>query len=871
MKRGVSHSRTPVRRVPDAAPVEESSLSLAVRKLSHFLTPLVQPPDTGVQRWHYVLIALIPAVLTLLNANWLFENGPHMDPWYYFGHFQHFPRFHNLNPEYPGERIVWILPGYLLSHLLGQVPGVIALHVLTFLTCLFAFHFILVRLTDGPTALLSTMLLGCNAYFIGPNGWDFLEAQSWMFLLLSFALVIPRHPRREWMYLTLSSMAWFGMIYGYVAWAVFTPAYLYVVLRFTKNDRNYWRAGFRVVGFFVVGGILATLGCWGTYAAMGGHGFFFAANLQTAIHIGVKLTDNPWLDPTWTQRCTWLILPAVAFLLAAAGTLVRFRRKDGENAVLGFHIFAFVLMVAWTFRPYRILAWDYRASIMLPGLFLVFALLVFRVPRNATRLEWLALTAFAAGLSVAPLGFRYLVLNPPPVTIVLIYCGALVVLGCWRVFRPSGRFVWGTMVFLFPWISMAIMPPYTTTAWRQDYKGYDISERVSRAISLISSRIPRNVFPVFWVSGFERSISSESRAVTCAFFTQAFSMWYFPQVTLPPVNRVPPVGSRVFLMTEDKDAPAGASYNIARAGMPVELLSQDRLQYGDTSYWITQLQILPPALVNIRRGFASAGPVTESPFTLPASGMRRRRFVASQTGIYQFELSGIPSGTRARFGALLPDGLTFLDDAGPPIVENGISILWFRLALKIGETADLGLEIEAAPAVPAHLKLAILRDADPSHTVESFDHLVERPSGNLLANGGFQDGNALWYCIRGVVRPSRDCYYGACMEYAGSSMSQSAIQKVSVPLAPGAQYHLGAWLKVQTVAAQPMIMGVWDETSEQWIASQKVTVTPSWNHYQIPFTAKTNHPVSVRFQNTETSPATVVLDEVVLAASDDRH
>ena len=55
--------------------------------------------------WHYLVILVIPAVLWLINPNWLFQNLGHTDPWYYFGEFWHFPHFQSLLPTYAGERM----------------------------------------------------------------------------------------------------------------------------------------------------------------------------------------------------------------------------------------------------------------------------------------------------------------------------------------------------------------------------------------------------------------------------------------------------------------------------------------------------------------------------------------------------------------------------------------------------------------------------------------------------------------------------------------------------------------------------------------------------------------------------------------------
>src|SRR5215475_10163233 len=107
-----------------------------------------------------LMFLLLPAVLFWFNPNWPFQGLGHMDPWYYFGNIQHFPKYHNLFPAYYGERMTWIAPGVLFVHLFGPVAGVVLLHVATYTISLLLFHGILKQLTDARTAFCATLLLG---------------------------------------------------------------------------------------------------------------------------------------------------------------------------------------------------------------------------------------------------------------------------------------------------------------------------------------------------------------------------------------------------------------------------------------------------------------------------------------------------------------------------------------------------------------------------------------------------------------------------------------------------------------------------------------------------------------------------------------
>jgi len=813
---------------------------------------LTSPPAIEPRFWHYLLIAAIPAILTLLNRNWLFENGPHMDPWYYFGHLLHYPRFHNMIPEYPGERIIWIVPGYLLTHLLGHLPGLITLHILVLLATLFTLYYLVARVVDTPTALLTTVALGCNSYFIGPNGWDFPEGLMFLFLLLSLALVVSDHGPREWLFLLLSGMAWAALLYTYVAWVALTPAYLFAVVRMVRRSGPYVRIAVRVACWTGLGFLVTTAGCAGIYSMMGGRGFFFAHNIDQALNIGVRIKVSPWVDPDWIHKCTWLIFPVLAILIVAVALWPRFHQKTAQRALLEFYLLAFAAMVWMTFRPVRILAFDYHASILVPAVFLVFALQLFRVPSGATRLEWWALMAATAVLSLAPLGSRFLADHAPPATLVVFAAGVILLLVWFNLFRPGDRPVWAAMVLLFAGASYALTPPSTTMAWFYPYKGYDMSKRVSMALNLIGSRIPANTYPAFWMDAKElRSpLASEFRAIMCAFFTQSRSMWLFPLV-----DKVYEPGARLFIFSEQQDSAAGPGYNLARKGMPTKVLSEDRLSYGGVSYWVTQLQVLPPTPANIRASFVRQDIQLhlETPTVLPSPG------------IYQFELSGFPAGAGIHFGALQADGKTWLDDAGPAVEENGESILWFRLAVSSGEPVQLGVHSsDGKPlATSAGLKLAVLRDSDPSHTVHEFNHWVSRPFGNLLQNGGFEEQALDWHWPHGALRSATNCYHDACVEYSAEGDGQFVAEQIPNELTAGKQYEFSGWLRAAQ-SSQPCTVGLWNPSGSQWIARQTLTPQAGWSHFQVRFTAPSADPLLPRLQIEGTARTSILLDEFVL-------
>lgn len=95
---------------------------------------------------------------------------------------------------------------------------------------------------------------------------------------------------------------------------------------------------------------------------------------------------------------------------------------------------------------------------------------------------------------------------------------------------------------------------------------------------------------MFWINNIDDPRSAEYRAVMCAFVTHGFSMWEFPKVD--PTKHYDP-GTPIILVTEKKDVVDSSSETLAKAGMPVKLISQDLIDYGAQPYWVTCLLVVP--------------------------------------------------------------------------------------------------------------------------------------------------------------------------------------------------------------------------------------------------------------------------------------
>jgi hypothetical protein len=563
----------------------------------------------SVPRWQYVALFFIPAALWLINPNWCFQNVGHVDPWYYFGEFEHATQFDRPAIGYPTERMTWNAPGYVLAHIFGHVPGVIILHFSIFLLSIYLFHYILTRLADYRTAFLGALLLGCHPFFIGSNGWDYPEGMAIALIFASLALVIKASSETgaKQVYIFLSAMAWFGVIYTYIAWVAFTPAYLYVAARAAGEPGRVWRSLTRLAILVVLGGLATTGVLWGVYRLLGGSGFFFRANIDTAIGLA-SLKTNPWIDTGWYRAPSWLFFSALAGLLALISVIFRFDRRLSvlARAMLYFNLYCSTVMVILTIRANRLLAFDYRASALIPGAFLTLAILLFRVPASLRNWLFYPIAILSAAVCVLPLAkvnlyqiahyWQFLI----PVFI------AIVILACARWLGSPGRWTWSASIVLLAGLSFPLVPQTPGLAWKGQYRGRDVSIRVAQAVRAIDKVAQPGRYPFFWINNVDDRLTGEYRAIICSFQSINVSMTRFPEFdAAAPLAS----GQIIILITEDKDVVAAAERVLDKAGVRATLVTQDLVAYAEESYWITYLKVLSAPS---RDSFSSLNPEPDS-------------------------------------------------------------------------------------------------------------------------------------------------------------------------------------------------------------------------------------------------------------------
>ena len=547
-----------------------------------------------------VLLSL-PWILFWLNPNWPFQGFEGTDPWYYFGHFIHFPHYARMMPTYANERFMWILPGYILVHLFSPVYGVLALHVLFYSVSVLSVYYLIDRFTEAHTALLTASLFACHPLFIVANSWCYLDGATIAYSLLTLVFIVQiqssRFPR---LCTALAGVWWASLIYTYILWSALTPCFLYFHYKLSSQipARSFleraWKTIVPFATWFGLGAMGLTVFLQGLHIALfADWRFFFKNNMAFAISVS-NLQTNPWSSGNyqWISTAGWIVLPLLA-LITSFWVLARYARlkQKLDPAVAAFvHIYIYiaVFMIIMTIRENRLLEFAHFASQLVPWFFLVFGLTVFKVP-DAWRTPKLglliALWCVICVDLLSPFEFYRLVLG---YGLVPLYAAGLIGITV-RFLSYQNTLAWITCVSLLATVSFGFAASYPGLAWNTQYNAIESTRRVAQAVTKIENRLPTDVYPSFWINNNDDKFTGEYRAIMCSFVAHSLSMYTYPKVEPGRVFRS---GTFLVLITQNKDVFESANEKMSEAGMSLAFYAQDPVAEGGVTYWLTYVRVL---------------------------------------------------------------------------------------------------------------------------------------------------------------------------------------------------------------------------------------------------------------------------------------
>lgn len=355
-----------------------------------------------------LLVLAIPAGILVLDHQWIFP-GAQRDAWIYLGYFKAAPEWIKAFPEaYFGSRLSVILPGFLLHSLLPTLAAHLLLHLALAELALLSFYGVARELFGRPTALLATICLGCQPFFLFSVGENYVDGFGIAYFLAAL-LAATAAARGQWKPGLLAAGALgAAVVTANLYYVIYLPvvAVHFIVLNRTASRRPLLQSF-----------VFATAGASGTFLAfsivnriMGGRFLFLIPSTAFATTL-VKSANPFWIPPaTWLPHATWLVFPAMV-LLGALVTVISLRihpRKEPTGPVLYTQVL-FIGFLAMMFASFPLNATGvfqhyFYASLMLPLAALAIAgqlsLARDRDPRRSLHFAWIAGVVLVASFAI---------------------------------------------------------------------------------------------------------------------------------------------------------------------------------------------------------------------------------------------------------------------------------------------------------------------------------------------------------------------------------------------------------------------------------------------------------------------------------------
>jgi len=345
------------------------------------------------------------------------------DAWIYTGYFLHLPSYlqkFSAAPElyYYGDRLPWLLPGFLIFKLFPPLIAHAVLHLALFYLATFTLYTILNWTLNHRVALLGAVLLGCYWHFwlaISSNYVDGIGIVYFLLLLLSLTWAC--RSSRWQMALVASGAAFAAMVFTNPFWVAIAPAplvyYSYLNWRFSNQFQHQFQSQklhpnpvWPSLFWLVIGGLGVMLGLGLVNLTLGGPFIFFMPTLRFILsQAGV---ENVWVQylPPWQVIANHLALPMLGAVGSLSCVLLAIAGRPLNKIALLFqlvYLAHFGIAVAIQAYGQPLLQHGYYISYLMPTLFLAIAAqfepLASQMPRR-----WFYLWVGSwVGLAIGPL------------------------------------------------------------------------------------------------------------------------------------------------------------------------------------------------------------------------------------------------------------------------------------------------------------------------------------------------------------------------------------------------------------------------------------------------------------------------------------
>jgi hypothetical protein len=276
------------------------------------------------------LLAALPLAQAALDRRWLFD-GPGRDPWIYYGYFR-FARVYleEAASAYYSSRLSVILPGHLVRTLLPAVPANVVLHLGLYACAVAAFYGSTRIYTGRRAALLASLVLGCQPYFLWAMGSNYVPGFGITYFLVALAAIAAAASRpggrAAGVLLAAAGAAAVALVAANLFYALYLPL---LAAHFLALNRHGARRRLLPAALWAAaGGAVAFAGLDGV-GWFWGHGakVFLAATVRWLWDFSRRTSIYKHPLAIWGLRAWWLVFPAIVL----GGSLASLLRRQRET------------------------------------------------------------------------------------------------------------------------------------------------------------------------------------------------------------------------------------------------------------------------------------------------------------------------------------------------------------------------------------------------------------------------------------------------------------------------------------------------------------------------------------------------------------
>ena len=214
-----------------------------------------------------IALALFPLLYVVINPSFGQNQGGDIDTWFYFGLAKYFwhqwgPDFHN---DYYETRLPYIIPAAVVFAIPNDRIGYLISSYLIYCSCSFSLFYVLSRQVSKPTALLATIFMATDIFFMRTVGWQYVDGGVLAYGSLAFAaLTAAATSRYKQAFVALSGFFYTSMLITHLGSAPLGLALFGYAILILDMRRMLWKefcilllcAGLGALGSQIIYGFL---------------------------------------------------------------------------------------------------------------------------------------------------------------------------------------------------------------------------------------------------------------------------------------------------------------------------------------------------------------------------------------------------------------------------------------------------------------------------------------------------------------------------------------------------------------------------------------------------------------------------------------